>query len=81
MLKRLLYKPILDAIDAREKRVASELADADAARAAAQKEREEFQRKGAELEAQRAEFMSRAMQEAKSEGQRLLDQARQAAMI
>jgi F-type H+-transporting ATPase subunit b len=79
LLKRLLYKPILEAIDAREKRVAKELADADAARSAAQGERAEFGRKSAELEAQRAEFMSRAMQQAKAEGQRLLDQARQAA--
>jgi hypothetical protein len=29
LLKRFLYKPILDAIDAREKRIAAELADAD----------------------------------------------------
>ena len=29
LLKRFLYRPILDAIDAREKRIASELADAD----------------------------------------------------
>ena len=79
LLKRLLYKPILDAIDAREKRVAKELADADAAKSAAEEERAEFGRKSAELEAQRAELMSRAMQEAKAEGQRLLEQARQAA--
>ena len=30
LLKRFLYKPILHAIDAREKRIAKELADADA---------------------------------------------------
>ena len=36
LLKRFLYKPILDAIDAREKRIASELADADAKKAAAE---------------------------------------------
>ncbi len=28
LMKRFLYKPILDAIDAREKRIATELADA-----------------------------------------------------
>ena len=32
LMKRFLYKPILDAIDAREDRVAAELADADASR-------------------------------------------------
>ncbi len=30
LLKRFLYKPILDALDAREKRIAGKLADADA---------------------------------------------------
>ena len=30
LLKHFLYKPILNAIDAREKRIAAELADADA---------------------------------------------------
>ena len=30
LLKRFLYKPILNALDAREKRIARELADADA---------------------------------------------------
>jgi F-type H+-transporting ATPase subunit b len=42
LLKRFLYKPILDAIDAREKRIAAELADADKKKAEAQKERDEF---------------------------------------
>ena len=37
LLKRFLYKPMLDAIDAREKRIATQLADADAKKAAAQR--------------------------------------------
>ena len=40
LLKRFLYKPILNAVDAREKRIAAELADADAKKAEAQKERD-----------------------------------------
>ena len=36
LLKRFLYKPILDAIDAREKRIAAELADADTKKAEAE---------------------------------------------
>ena len=32
LLKRFLYKPILNAVDAREKRIAAELGDADAKR-------------------------------------------------
>jgi len=53
LMKRFLYKPIIDAIDAREKRIAAELADADAKRAEAQKERDEFQHKNEEFDRQR----------------------------
>ncbi|HUX29777.1 MAG TPA: F0F1 ATP synthase subunit delta [Thiobacillus sp.] len=79
LLKHFLYRPILDAIDAREKRIASELADADAKQADAQKERDEFQHKNEAFEQQRATLMSQAKDEAKTERLRLLDEARQAA--
>ena len=79
LLKRYLYKPILDAVDAREKRIAAELADADAKKAEAQKERDEFQRKNDEVDQQRAVLLSKATDEAKAERQRLLDDARRAA--
>jgi F-type H+-transporting ATPase subunit b len=79
LLKRFLYKPILHAIDAREKRIATELADADAKKAEAQKERHQFQRKNEEFDQQRAGFLSQVKDQAKAERQRLLDEARQAA--
>jgi F-type H+-transporting ATPase subunit b len=79
LLKRFLYKPILDAIDAREKRIAGELADADAKKAAAEKQRDEFQRKSRAFDEQRAALMIKATEEAKAERQRLLDEARKAA--
>src|ERR1035438_10076543 len=79
LLKRFLYKPILDAVDAREKRVATELADADAKKAEALKERDEFQHKNEEFDQQRAALLSKATEEAKAERQRLLDDARKAA--
>src|ERR1700688_2445173 len=79
LLKRFLYKPILDAIDAREKRIATELADADAKKSEAQKERDEFQHKNEAFDQQRAALLSKATEEAKAERQRLLDEARQAA--
>ena len=79
LLKRFLYKPILDAVDAREKRVATELADADAKKAEAKKERDEFQHKNEEFDQQRAALLSKATEEAKAERQRLLGEARQAA--
>ena len=36
LMKRFLYKPILNAIDAREKRIATQLSDADTKTAEAQ---------------------------------------------
>ena len=79
LLKRFLYRPILEALDAREKRIAKELADADAKKAEAQKERDEFQHKNEAFDQQRAELLSKVTDEAKAERQRLLEEARQAA--
>ena len=79
LLKRFLYKPILDAIDAREKRIAKELADADTKRIEAEKERAEFQERNEELDRQRDELLSTAKEEATAERQSLLDEARQVA--
>jgi F-type H+-transporting ATPase subunit b len=56
-MKRFLYKPILHAIDEREKRIAKELADADTKKAEAQKERDEFQHKNEEFDQQRAALL------------------------
>jgi F-type H+-transporting ATPase subunit b len=79
LMKRFLYKPILNAIDAREKQIASELADADAKKAEAQKERNEFQQKNEEFDQQRSALLSKAADEAKAERQQLLDEARKEA--
>ena len=79
LLKRFLYKPILNAVDAREKRIATELTDADAKKAEAQKERDEFQHKNEEFDQQRVTLMSKATGEANAERERLLDNARKAA--
>ena len=79
LMKRFLYKPILNALDAREKLIAKELADADAKKAEAQKEHEEFQKKNEEFDQQRAALLTKATDEAKTERERLLDDARKAA--
>ena len=79
LLKRFLYRPILGAIDAREKRIAAELADADARKAEAEREREEFRRKNEQLDQQRTDRMKMAIIEVGVERQRLLDEARKAA--
>jgi F-type H+-transporting ATPase subunit b len=79
LMRRFLYQPILTAIDTREKKIAAELADADAKRAEAKKDRDEFQHKNEEFDQQRAALLTKATDEAKSERQRLLDEARKAA--
>lgn len=79
LMKRFLYKPILHAIDEREKLIASELANADKKKAEAKKESDEFKLKNEQLDQHRAALMSKATKDANAERQRLLDEARQAA--
>jgi F-type H+-transporting ATPase subunit b len=79
LMKHFLYQPILHAIDTREKKIAAELADADAKRAQAQKDRDEFQHKNEAFDQQRAALLAKATAEANTERQRLLDAARKAA--
>lgn len=79
LMKRFLYKPVLNAIDAREKRIADELADAAARKAEAKKDRDAFQHKNEEFDGQRAALLTKATDEAKAERQRLMDEARKAA--
>jgi F-type H+-transporting ATPase subunit b len=81
LMKRYLYKPILNAIDEREKRIAAELADAAKKKDEAQKEHDEFQKKNSEFDKQRAALLSKATAEAEAERQRLLDEARKAAVV
>ncbi|MCC8986238.1 MAG: F0F1 ATP synthase subunit B [Candidatus Contendobacter sp.] len=79
LMKHFLYQPILDAIDAREQRIATELTNAAAKQAEAQQEREAFQRKNTEFAQQRAALLKQATDEAQTERERLLDEARKAA--
>ena len=81
LLRRFLYKPILNAIDEREKRIAAELANADKKKAEAQMERDEFQRKNQEFDQQRAALLSKATDDAQAERQRLFEEARKAAAV
>jgi F-type H+-transporting ATPase subunit b len=76
LLKRFLYAPILNAIDAREKRIAAEIADADKNKAEAQTARDEYMRRNAELEGQRSGLLQKAAEDALAERKRLLDEAR-----
>jgi F-type H+-transporting ATPase subunit b len=79
LMKHFLYKPILNAIDAREKMIAAELADADAKKADANKARDEFQQKNQQFDQQRAGLLEKATNDANAERERLLGEARKAA--
>ena len=79
LMKRFQYKPILHAIDEREKRIATELANSDKKKAEAQKESDEFKHKNEELDQQRAALLSKATDEAQAERQRLHNDALKAA--
>src|ERR1700688_2739310 len=79
LLKHFLYKPILNAIDARKKDIAAQLADAQAKKADAQKEHDDFQNKNKAFDEQRSALLVKASDEAKTERERLLDEARKAA--
>jgi F-type H+-transporting ATPase subunit b len=76
LLKRFLYKPILHAIDEREKGIAAQLAEAEAKIAEAQKGRDDFQHKNEAFDQERAALLKKAADETKAERQRLLDEAR-----
>ena len=79
LLKRFLYKPILHAIDEREKGIAAQLADVEAKKAEAKKDRDDFQHKNDVFDEERAALLKKATDDAGSERQRLLDEARKEA--
>jgi F-type H+-transporting ATPase subunit b len=79
LLKHFLYKPILNGIDAREKGIAAQLADATQKKVEAQKEHEEFQNKNKTWDEQHGALLSKAAAEAKAEKDRMLEEAHQQA--
>jgi F-type H+-transporting ATPase subunit b len=79
LMRRFLYSPVLKAIDAREKKIAAELADAAAKEAEADKQRDAFQHKNDDLDKQRGALLEKATNDANAERRRLLEEARKAA--
>ena len=76
LLKRFLYKPVLNAIDEREKKISGQLNDAKETKAAAEEEQVLFTEKNALFEKERAAKMVEAMEEINVEKNRLFDDAR-----
>lgn len=79
LMKRFLYQPVLNAIAAREQKIAAELSDAAATQAEAKQQQEAFQQKNLAFDEQRAELMKSAKDAANTERERLLAEAREAA--
>jgi F-type H+-transporting ATPase subunit b len=77
LLKRFLYKPVLNAIDEREKRIAAQLQDAEKKKAEALKERADFQHKNEEIDHQRVALLADATNAAKTERENLIAAARE----
>lgn len=79
LMKKYLYKPILDAVDEREKKIAAELKDAKSKMAEAKKEQDEFQKKNEVFDQHKKKMMNQATADAETERQKLLDAAKKEA--
>jgi F-type H+-transporting ATPase subunit b len=76
LLKRFLYKPILRAMDAREKRIAAQLRDAETQKREAEEQSERLHDAREEFEKQKQTLFFQAKAEAEAIRQRLTEQAR-----
>ena len=76
LLKRFLYKPILKAIDEREKKIAGQIKDAEAKDAKAKKEQAEFSKKNENFDKEKKELMDKAIADTNEEKEKLLEDAR-----
>ena len=76
LLKKFLYKPILNAVNEREKKITDQLKDADNKKAAAQKEQGDFKKKNEDFDQQKKGLMDKAVADAATEKQKLMDAAK-----
>ncbi len=80
LMKHFLYQPVLDAIAAREKRIADQIADAAAKETKATTERKTFEDKNTAFDQQRADLLSKAEADAKAKALHLAHKAHKAAL-
>jgi len=76
LMKRYLYKPILNAIDDREKKIAGQLAEAKTKKDEAKAEQDEFNKKNEVFDQQKKDMMDKATAEAGAQSQKLLEEAK-----
>lgn len=79
LLKRYLYRPILNAVDAREKLIAAQLSEAETQKAAALEERRQFETQNYRFTEQRESLLRLATEEVERERLKLLADARREA--
>lgn len=77
LLRRFLYHPVLNAIAAREKYIADQLADAKSKEAEAQKAQAHFMQKNEAFDKQKAQLLRDATREAKTVHDELLHKAKE----
>lgn len=76
LLKRFLYKPVLEAIDAREKKIAAQLADAAAKKAEAIEDKDLFRQKNEAFDRERVIKMQEVNKQIDLEKERLFEEVR-----
>ena len=79
LLKKFLYKPILKAVDEREKRIASQINDANHLKEEAKKEQDEFAKKNTDFDQQKKGLMDKAVADTNTQRQKGLDEAKEEA--
>ena len=79
LMQRFLYKPILDAIAAREKGITQRLADAEATEKEAQQERDNYRKKNEEFDQEYTTRRGKATKEIQAERERRLKEVEQEA--
>lgn len=81
LLKRFLYKPVLDAIDARESKIAAQLEDAATKKAEAKKDQVLYRQKNEIFDKERVSKMNDVHQQIDLEKQRLFEEVRKESTV
>jgi len=81
LLRRFLYKPILKAIDTREKNIASQLKEAEDKKTAAAKEQDDFRKKNEDFDRLKQGLMDKAVTDSHAERDKLIAGAKKDAGI
>ncbi len=77
LLRRFLYKPVLNAIEARKNKIAAEVQSAENLRIEAEKIKEEYKLKTEKLEDERNTMIAAAREEARMERERRMEEVKQ----